>query len=105
MKKICYISVFSLFLLILGCRKNECADYNGYPLEVGKILFTKCAVAGCHTDKSNNAANGLSLESWGSLFKGSRFGNTAVIPYRADLSFLMNYINTYSDYEKKSGCS
>lgn len=93
------MSLAGIAFLVITCRKDETgSDYKGYPLEVGKILLTKCAVAGCHTDKSKDAANGLSLESWTSLFKGSRYGNTAVVPYRADLSFLMYFSNTYSDF-------
>ncbi len=97
MKKVCSISVLCMFLSIISCRKNDCVEYNGYPLEVGKIIINKCATAGCHTDKSKEAAAGLSLESWTSLFQGSRNGNTAVIPFRADLSFLMYFSNTYND--------
>ncbi|MBI4944876.1 MAG: YncE family protein [Bacteroidetes bacterium] len=97
-KPILYLSLACIAFLVITCRKDEQgSDYKGYPLEVGKIILTKCAIAGCHTDKSKEASNGLSLESWSSLFNGSRYGNTAVIPYRSDISFLSYFINTYSD--------
>lgn len=83
--------------ILTSCKKEECTDYKGYPPEVGKIILNKCATTGCHTDASKEAAAGLSMESWLSLFEGSRYGNTAVIPYRSDYSFLTYFANTYSD--------
>ena len=98
-KLILYILSFAaLAVLFITCRKDETgSDYKGYPPEVGKIILTKCATAGCHTDKSKDAANSLSLESWASLFQGSRYGNSPVVPFHAEYSFLMYFINTYSD--------
>lgn len=71
-------------------------SFKGYPDDIGKIVFTKCATAGCHTDESKEAAGGLSMESFDALFKGGRSG-AAVIPYRSDFSTLLFFTNTYSD--------
>jgi DNA-binding beta-propeller fold protein YncE len=85
-------------VLLAACDiQDDCPDYNGFPEEVGKIIITKCSTTGCHNDISKEAASGLSLESWNSLFQGSSNGNSAVIPYRSDLSFLSYFINTYDD--------
>jgi len=71
--------------------------YSGYPENVGKIMTTKCAVTGCHDDESYNATGGLNFSTWEKLFEGSRNKNMPVIPYRTDLSFLLAFINTFSD--------
>lgn len=71
-------------------------DYNEFPDEVGKIIFTKCATPGCHTDASKDGAAGLSMESWDKLFEGGT-GSACVIPYRSDYSTFFSYINTYPD--------
>ncbi|HEY4800896.1 MAG TPA: YncE family protein [Bacteroidia bacterium] len=93
-----YLGIACICISSLTCKKSEPdSNYQGYPPEVGKIILNKCATPGCHTDKSRDAANGLSLESWNSLFTGSRYGNSAVIPYHPELSFLSYFINTYSD--------
>lgn len=69
-----------------------------YPDEVAKIMVTKCAVPGCHNTQSADGAAGLDLSTWEKMFDGSR-GGTAVIPYRSDQSFLINFINTYDDID------
>ncbi|MBK5284126.1 MAG: hypothetical protein JJE25_01880 [Bacteroidia bacterium] len=71
--------------------------YSGYPEDVGKIMTTKCAVTGCHDDVSYIAAGGLNFSTWEKLFEGSRNKNMPVIPYRSDLSFILPFINTFSD--------
>jgi len=97
MKNAIYILGISICFFIPSCKKEECTDYKGYPPEIGKIILNRCATTGCHTDAAKEAAAGLSLESWTSLFNGSRYGNTAVIPYRPDYSFLTYFVNTYND--------
>lgn len=67
-----------------------------YPDEIGKIFISKCATSGCHDTQSKDAAAGLDMSSWDVLFNGSR-GGAAVIPYSVEQSFLVNFINTYSD--------
>ncbi|MDQ3047642.1 MAG: YncE family protein [Bacteroidota bacterium] len=71
-------------------------EFGGFPDEVGKLIFTKCATAGCHTDQSKDAAGGLSLTSWENLFEGGR-NSVSVIPFRHDFSTMFFYTNTYND--------
>lgn len=83
--------------LLITCTSDKgVPDYNDYPEEIGKLIFTKCATAGCHTDGSKDAAGGLSLQSFDALFKGGRNG-AAVIPYRSDYSTMFYFTNTFSD--------
>jgi DNA-binding beta-propeller fold protein YncE len=69
---------------------------SGYPDDIAKIFVDKCATAGCHNTQSKVAAGGFDLSTWNHLFEGGRNGSP-VIPYRPDESFLMYFINTYSD--------
>lgn len=93
------IPCFIIFIIILvsSCaREKGTPDYNNFPDDIGRLVFTKCATPGCHTDISKGAAAGLSLESWDKLFAGGA-GSAAVIPYRHDYSYLFLYTNTFSD--------
>jgi len=67
-----------------------------FPPEVGRIFITHCAQAGCHNAKSKGAAGGLDLSTWTALFEGAS-GGSAVIPYRIDHSYLINFINDGHD--------
>lgn len=100
-KKLFAIGIISIITLIFStCTKDKGElDYtsNGYPKEVEKIIINKCATSGCHNDISYMAAGGLNLSSWEKLFDGANNKNIPVIPYRTDLSFLLPFINTYSD--------
>ena len=69
-----------------------------YPDNIAKIFSAKCATAGCHNTQSKNGAAGFDLSTWNHLFEGGRNGSS-VIPYRADQSFLMYFINTYPDID------
>lgn len=93
-----FIPIITLAVYFLSTCTNEkgIPDYNKFPDDVGKIIFTKCATPGCHTDKSKSAAGGLSMESWDKLFEGGS-GSACVIPYRHDYSTFFSYINTYTD--------
>ncbi len=96
-KNILFIAVLSITLTT--CRRDEPAiNYSptGYPNDIGKIILTRCATAGCHTDKSKDGAAGLSLETWDKMFEGGN-GGAAVIPYSSKFSTLFYYINTFSD--------
>lgn len=90
------------FLLIHCCFFVSCTSEKGtpnlgnYPAEIGKLISTKCATPGCHTDESKDAAGGFSLQSWDALFEGGRNG-AAAVPYRSDFSILFYYTNTFSD--------
>jgi DNA-binding beta-propeller fold protein YncE len=95
------LKIFFLFSLSVifysGCTYDKgVPNYNDYPEEIGKLIFTKCATAGCHNDASKDAAGGLSLQTWNKLFEGGRSG-AAVIPYRSDYSTLFYFTNTYHD--------
>lgn len=91
------IGLLSLSLVLGGlsaCRKVEDPiNYRGFPEEIGEVLVKNCATAGCHDDASLAAEGRLSLSSWESMFAGSRAG-AAVVPFRADQSFMINFINT-----------
>lgn len=87
-------------LLFASCTYDKIEpkyDTFGYPEDVGKIMITQCAVTGCHDNISNDAAAGLNLTTWEKLFEGARNKNMAVIPYCSELSFLLPFVNTYSD--------
>lgn len=90
------ITLFVLGFLSTCTNEKGIPNYNQFPDDVGKIIFTKCATPGCHTDASKGASGGLSMESWDKLFEGGT-GSACVIPYRHDYSTLFSYINTYSD--------
>lgn len=99
MKKIFFITGFIIILSIFfsTCTSEKgTPDYNGYPDDIGKIVYTKCATTGCHTNQSKDAAGGLSMESWNKLFEGGR-NSATIIPYRHDYSTFFYYINTFAD--------
>ncbi|MBL7921194.1 MAG: hypothetical protein JNJ40_12825 [Bacteroidia bacterium] len=91
--------------MTIVCIINSCTKDVGkisyaetaFPNEIGEIIIKKCATSGCHNDISKEAAAGLSLTSWNRMFEGSN-GGAIVIPYRPDLSTLIYYINSYSEY-------
>lgn len=85
------------FFLLLSCKKEAFVDYGGFPEDVGEVFLTRCATSGCHTDASREGAAGLSIQSWKSLFEGSRYGNAAVIPFSAESSYLTYFINTFPE--------
>ena len=88
---------FTCSCFLVTCRSDKgVPDFNGYPDKIGKLIYAKCATAGCHTDADKEAAGGLSLESWESMFKGGH-GGAAVIPYRTDYSTLFSYTNTFPE--------
>jgi DNA-binding beta-propeller fold protein YncE len=67
-----------------------------YPKDVAAIIQNKCATAGCHNTQSASVADGLDFSTWDKMFKGGRNG-ASVIPYSVDYSFLLFFVNTYSD--------
>ena len=98
-------SVVSLILLgnilifsISTCKVDDTVvqESTGYSQEIGTIILTKCAVTGCHTDKSKGAADGLTFETWDNMFEGGNNG-AATIPYNHGQSPLFLFTNTYSD--------
>jgi len=98
-KSILLLTLLAIFVVsFFSTCTNEkgTPNYNEFPEEIGKIIFTKCATPGCHNDKSKGGAGGLSLESWDKLFEGGT-GSACAIPFRHDYSTLFSYINTYPD--------
>lgn len=99
-----------LFLLALGfstCKRDPIiVKDSDYPEDIAQIVLSKCAVSGCHTgegheghthgSQADEPTGGLNLSSWTKLFEGSHHG-AVVIPYRADFSSLMYFVNTYAD--------
>src|SRR5258707_562752 len=100
MKRIFTNGLFFLFLTgLAGCTYDKVgapSPNTDYPDEISKIMVTKCATSGCHNSASKVGAGGLDLSSWSHLFEGAVNGSS-VIPYRSDQSYLMYFINTYSD--------
>lgn len=88
-----YCLLFTIHLFFPSCTKDKGKIYNGYPEEISNILVKKCAIAGCHTERSKDGAAGLSLETWDELFQGDRNG-AVCIPYRHDYSTLFLFTNT-----------
>lgn len=86
-----------LTCFIFSCtNKKVDSDYFGYPKKVGELIIPNCANAGCHNATSKEAASGLDLSSWDKLFEGGR-NNVSVIPFAPDQSFLLFFLNSYSD--------
>ncbi len=63
-----------------------------YPLEIAKIITSKCAVAGCHNEASYTGAGNLRLDDWQYMFEGSSNGSV-IVPYAPDNSSLLYFIN------------
>jgi DNA-binding beta-propeller fold protein YncE len=91
-----------LFATLLVLASTSCTWDNlgdeaaGYPTEISAIIVNSCAVSGCHNAASSEAAAGLNLESWATLYEGSR-GGSAVIPYSPEMSYLLYAVNTNPD--------
>jgi DNA-binding beta-propeller fold protein YncE len=90
-----------IFLLLLcfcfSCKKDVgLVNRGNFPDEISAIFSSNCATSGCHNEASHEAAAGLNLETWESLFNGSNNGSP-VIPYNSAFSSLCYFINTYSE--------
>lgn len=86
-----------LLLVLSACTKDKGYVLKGdYPADIDKLITTRCAVSGCHNTVSKDAASGLDLSSWSSLFRGSPSGSP-VIPFSSRFSSLCYFINTYTD--------
>lgn len=102
-KSMKYSGRFWFLILFIGAisyfsctREHSLTTDSGYPPQIAEIILNKCSVTGCHTQIDNEAAAGLSLETWDDLFSGANNG-AVCIPFRADQSLLAFYINTYPD--------
>lgn len=108
-KKFLIFSMVLALLAVNSCKRDEMIiGETDYPKDIAYIMLTKCAVKGCH-DGSTAAGSGhtgdhagnLDLTSWKKMFEGSSVG-AVVIPYRADFSSLMYFVNTYDDLGPRS---
>lgn len=82
-----------LICVLASCKKDDPAVLaRQFPEHIEPLLQSNCATAGCHTSQSADLAAGLNLESWEDLFKGAR-GGSPVVPYNADESFLIQFLN------------
>lgn len=87
----------AIALSLIGCRKEtRLSQDSGYPERVNKIVQTNCAVESCHTTNGKIGAAGLSLETWSDMFNGGNSGSV-VVPFRADMSLVHLYSNTYPE--------
>jgi YVTN family beta-propeller protein len=87
-----------ILLFFVSCKKSTDPSFeeSNFPVEIEKIIITKCATVGCHNDKSfQNAAN-LNLSSWSKMVQGGVSGSV-VIPYFVEQSSLFQFVNTYSN--------
>ena len=87
-------SIFACQMVFQGCKHEpeQIVLETNYPPHIEAIVNTKCAVSGCHNEKSKEAAAGLSLETWDALFKGGN-GGSVVIPFNPANSTFIYYIN------------
>jgi YVTN family beta-propeller protein len=87
-----------LLSLLCNCTKDKgvLLEQSDYPEPVAEIILNNCAVAGCHNTMSKDAAGGISMATWQSLFLGGRSG-PVIIPYRPDFSPLCFYTNAFGD--------
>lgn len=98
-KKIRIVSSILILIFLQACRQDAHIWKQGqgeFPVEIAKIVQTRCATPGCHTRESKNAAAGLSLETWEDLFAGTVNG-AAVIPFSPDQSTMFLFTNTFAD--------
>jgi DNA-binding beta-propeller fold protein YncE len=94
-----FAAVSIISSLFSSCQKDPAIiniSGSGYPEKVGKIMLTKCAVQGCHNDRSFEAAGNLNLTTWDEMFKGSRTGAVA-IPFNHRKSSLFLFVNTFDE--------
>lgn len=99
-----FVNVYSglFFFIFIACTKTSAPlVYGEYPTEIGKLISQNCAVSGCHNALSYEAAAGLNLETWQSLFKGSNSGSS-VIPFSSRFSPLCYFINSYDELGLKN---
>lgn len=90
-------AVAVLLVTCLSCTKDVgTVNLGNYPDDIDQLMNRKCATSGCHNAASAGAANGLNLETWTDLFKGSGSGSP-VIPFSSRFSSLCYFINTYQD--------
>jgi DNA-binding beta-propeller fold protein YncE len=99
-KNLLYLASCLALFSVSSCKHEQDEDVaiqeaiknSKYPDNVAEIFVRRCATSGCHDNISKDAAAGLSMITWDELFKGGN-GGAVVIPFRADQSTLMYYVN------------
>ncbi len=108
--KLLFLCILCSLVLTNSCKRDELIiTETDYPKDIAYIMLTKCATKNCHTTEGydgnhghgghgdDEAAHGLDLSSWAKMFEGSHHTGAAVIPFRADFSSLMYFVNSYPD--------
>jgi DNA-binding beta-propeller fold protein YncE len=103
MKRRTFVTVFIVATFLVStwpsCKKDPLIfdlEASGYPRDVGVLILSNCAVPGCHTEASKNAAAGLDLSSWEAMMSGDRNG-AVCIPYSHEYSTLFMFTNPYTE--------
>lgn len=65
-----------------------------YPDNIAAIMIAKCATPGCHNASSKDAASGLELTTWQTMYKGNNTGSV-VIPFNSQYSTVFTFCNIY----------
>lgn len=68
----------------------------GYPVLIGRIMTSECAISGCHDQQSNEAAASLDLSTWEAAMRGSR-NNASIIPFSPEQSPFLFIVNHFED--------
>jgi hypothetical protein len=89
-----YILIPVVLLSFTCTKKIGQVNLGNYPDDINDIISTSCSVQGCHNTASSEASNGLNLETWTTMFAGSKSGSP-VIPFSSRFSSLCYFINTY----------
>lgn len=87
-KRISLAAICALFtiLAINACKHKPYpkpggnGTYGGFPDEIGKIMVTRCATAGCHNEATRSG--GLLLDSWDHLLKAAPTGHALLLTVR-----------------------
>jgi len=102
--KLFFAGMLAFFVFANSCKRDELIiGETDYPKDIAYIMLSKCAMKGCHVhDAVHTGHNGTEEElpdfsSWSKMFEGSEHSGALVIPYRADFSSLMYFVNTYPD--------
>ncbi len=92
------LAIFSM-LIFYSCKKDPRVSkgISGFPSEIEEIFETKCAVSGCHNDKSFQNAAQLNLTTWDNLVYEGGVSGSVVIAYKPEFSSLFQFCNTYED--------
>jgi len=103
-QKLFFAAVLAFLVFANSCKRDELiVGDTDYPKDIAYIMLSKCATPGCHVHGETHEGHSGTLEgltdlsSWQKMFEGSAHNGAVVIPYRADFSSLMYFVNTYPD--------